>query len=188
MSSAEFILPRVLSIKQNAVPLLQFFTFICWLLQSLHLVPRGKLYFWMWLLGKYRIFSKYWDTLTLYSIRTWGGGRVWRRCCVSYVTGASNWYWLPLFLQQVRVEGGMFLFLLSSLSFIFLILLCLSLSSPLFSSFSLLPFSSSRHKMAQKGWRIVKPQHNQSILLRTWTRLSFSVDLSRAMLNVWQTV
>ena len=42
MSSVEYKLPRVLSIKQNEVPLLQFFTFICWLLQSLVSVPRGK--------------------------------------------------------------------------------------------------------------------------------------------------
>ena len=26
----------------------------------------------------------------------WGGGRVWQRCHVSYVTGASNWYWLTV--------------------------------------------------------------------------------------------
>ena len=25
-----------------------------------------------------------------------GGGRVVRRCCVSYITGASNWYWLAV--------------------------------------------------------------------------------------------
>ena len=25
--------------------------------------------------------------------RGFGGGRVWRRCRVSYVTGAPNWYW-----------------------------------------------------------------------------------------------
>ena len=25
-----------------------------------------------------------------------GGGRVVRRCCVSYITGASNWYWLTV--------------------------------------------------------------------------------------------
>ena len=25
-----------------------------------------------------------------------GGGRVWRRCRVSYVTGASNWYWFTV--------------------------------------------------------------------------------------------
>ena len=27
---------------------------------------------------------------------TSGGGRVVRRCCVSYITGASNWYWLTV--------------------------------------------------------------------------------------------
>ena len=42
---------------------------------------------------------------------------MWRRCRVSYVTGASSWYWLTVWqgllsLQQVRVEGGMYLFLL----------------------------------------------------------------------------
>ena len=31
------------------------------------------------------------------------------------------------------------------------------------SSISFLPFSGRRHKMTLKGWRVVKPQHNQSI-------------------------
>ena len=44
------------------------------------------------------------------------GGRVVRRCCVSYITGASNWYWLswarPAILVVGKGRGGMFLFLL----------------------------------------------------------------------------
>ena len=43
------------------------------------------------------------------------GGWVRQRCCVSYITGASNWYWLAvgqglLSLQQVRVGGECFYF------------------------------------------------------------------------------
>ena len=30
----------------------------------------------------------------LYSLDLAGGGRVVRRCCVAYITGVSNWYWL----------------------------------------------------------------------------------------------
>ena len=36
--------------------------------------------------GQYHIYPKYWDTLTPYP----GGGRVVQRCCVAYITGASN--------------------------------------------------------------------------------------------------
>ena len=45
--------------------------------------------------------------------------------------------------------------LLSSLS--------LSFFSSTLSSVSFLPFSGRRHKMTLKGWRVIKPQHNQSI-------------------------
>ena len=43
------------------------------------------------------------------------GGWVRQRCCVFYVTGASNWYWLTggqglLSLLQVKVEGECFYF------------------------------------------------------------------------------
>ena len=88
-----------------------------------------------------------------------------QRCRVSCVIGASNWYWLTvgqglLPLQQVQVEGECFNFFtfihfppsLISLSFI---------SSTIF-SISLLPFSGRWHKMTHKGWRVIKPQHNQS--------------------------
>ena len=58
-----------------------------------------------------------WSSCVSPSIQFSGGGWVWRRCRVSYVTGGSNWDWLTvgqglLSLSQVRVEGGMFLFLL----------------------------------------------------------------------------
>ena len=36
-----------------------------------------------------------------------------------------------------------------------------SFISSTMSSSSLLPFSGRRHKMTHKGWRVVKPQHNQ---------------------------
>ena len=47
-----------------------------------------------------------------------GGGWVWQRWQVSYVTGASNWYWLlgswarPVILLAGKGREGMFLFLL----------------------------------------------------------------------------
>ena len=41
--------------------------------------------------------------------------------------------------------------------------LSLSFISSAISSVSFLPFSGRRHKMTHKGWRVIKPQHNQSI-------------------------
>ena len=88
-----------------------------------------------------------------------------RRCCVSYITGASNWYWLTvgqglLSLYWVRVEGECFYFF-CFFTFIPVSLSSLSLSfiSSTLSSISFLPFSGRRHKMTLKGWRVVKPQH-----------------------------
>ena len=87
------------------------------------------------------------------SLRPWkfaldvgGGGRVWRRSRVSYVTGASNWYWITagqglLSLQQVKVEGNVFISSVSSLSFMFIFLSYPSLSSPLLSLLSLFSLS-----------------------------------------------
>ena len=43
--------------------------------------------------------------------------------------------------------------------------LSLSFISSTLSSISFLPFSGRRHKMTLKGWRVVKPQHNQSIII-----------------------
>ena len=40
--------------------------------------------------------------------------------------------------------------------------LSLSFISSTLSSISFLPFSGRRHKMTLKGWRVIKPQHNQS--------------------------
>ena len=40
--------------------------------------------------------------------------------------------------------------------------LYLSFISSTISYISFLPFSGRRHKMTHKGWRVVKPQHNQS--------------------------
>ena len=54
--------------------------------------------------------------------------------------------------------------LLSSLSLSFI---SSTLSSTL-SSISFLPFSGRRHKMTLKGWRVVKPQHNQNIHSVRW--------------------
>ena len=101
------------------------------------------------------------------------GSWVRQRCPVAFVTGASNWYWLSfgqglLSLQQVRVEGECYFFC----SFMFFHFPLYSLSLSFFSSttISFLPFSGRQYKMTQKGWRIIKPQHNQSIIVinQTW--------------------
>ena len=60
-----------------------------------------------------------------------------RRCCVSCVTRASNWYWLTAILLAGKIEGEFFISSVSSLSFLFLFLPCSSLSSLLLSLFSL---------------------------------------------------
>ena len=96
------------------------------------------------------------------------GGRVVRRCRVSYVTRASNlilaYSWTrPAILVAGKGRGGMFLFLL------FLHYHSCSSSFPvplfhllyyLFYIFS--PFLWETTQMTHKGWRVVKPQHNQS--------------------------
>ena len=121
------------------------------------------------------------------------GGRLRQRCRVSYVTRASNWYWLTvgqglLSLTQVWVEGECFYFFcffafipvnLSSLSLSFI-------SSTIFISF--LPFSGRRHKMTHKGWHVVKPQHNQSInwLFTTfWLSPLFGFHHFLAFITFW---
>ena len=71
----------------------------------------------------------------------------------------------PAILVVGKGRGGMFLFLLflhfHSCSSFFPVPLFHLLYS--LSSISFLPFSGRRHKMTLKGWRVVKPQHNQSI-------------------------
>ena len=56
------------------------------------------------------------STTSVLMVINWGGW-VRQRCCISCVTGASNWYWLTvgqglLSLQQVWVEGECFLIFL----------------------------------------------------------------------------
>ena len=87
------------------------------------------------------------------------------RCRVSYVTGASNWYWLTvgqglLSLQQVRVDGECFYF--STFIPVPLSPLPHSVIPSTISSVSLLPFSGRRHKMTHKGCRVVTPTQSQS--------------------------
>ena len=79
----------------------------------------------------------------------------------------------PAILIAGKGRGGMFLFLLflhfHSCSYFFpnrrFHLLYIS-------SISFLPFSGRRHKMTHKGWRVVKPQHNQN----NHTHLLFSAN------------
>ena len=100
--------------------------------------------------------------------RGWSGGA--KVLCILHHRGvqlilAYNWA-RPAILVVGNGRGGMFLFLLF-LHFLSCSLSSLSLSfisSTLF-SISFLPFSGRRHKMTLKGWRVVKPQHNQH---KTW--------------------
>ena len=92
-----------------------------------------------------------------------GGGWVRRRCSVAFVTGSPNWYWLTvgqglLSLQQVRIEGE-WCYFFCSFTFFHFHLFPLSLSF-IFSTISFLLFSGRRHKMNDKVWRVIKPQHN----------------------------
>ena len=85
-----------------------------------------------------------------------------QRCRVSYVTGASNRYWLIfgqglLSLQQVRVEGECLYFFCSFTFIHFPFSPVLSFISSAISSISLLSFSGRRHKMTHKAWWVVKP-------------------------------
>ena len=71
----------------------------------------------------------------------------------------------PAILVEGKGIGGMHSFF-CFFAFIHVSLSSLSLSfiSSTISSTSFLPFSGRRHKMTYKGWRVVKPQHNQSYL------------------------
>ena len=102
--------------------------------------------------------------------RGWSGGA--KVLCILHHQGvqlilAYSWA-RPAILVVGKGRGGMFLFLLflhfHSFTFIPVPLSSLSLSfiSSTLSSISFLPFSGRRHKMTLKGWRVVKPQHNQS--------------------------
>ena len=95
----------------------------------------------------------------------WSGGA--KVLCILHHWGvqlilAYSWA-RPAILVVGKGRGGMFLFLLflhfhscSSFFPVPLFHLLYSLSST-----SFLPFSGRRHKMTLKGWRVVKPQHNQ---------------------------
>ena len=120
------------------------------------------------------------------------GGWVWQRWRVSYVTGASNWYWLPgswarpAILLAGKGRGGCFYFF-CFFTFIPVPLSSLTLSfiSSTISSISFLPFSGRRHKMTHKGWRVVKPQHNQSIkmILMGWLGSKSSLQTNLTLIQ-----
>ena len=99
-------------------------------------------------------------------LRGWSGGA--KVSCILRHRGvqlilAYNWA-RPVTLVTGKGRGGMFYFF-CFFTFILVRLSYLSLSfiSSTISSISFLPFSGRRHKMTHKGWRVVKPQHNQSI-------------------------
>ena len=127
-------------------------------------------------------FFLYW--INWYRVYPWRGW-VRQRYRVSYVTGSSHCDWLAVWqgllsLRQLRVRQNAFFFF-CFFNFIHFPLSPLSLSfiSSTISSISLLPFFGIRHKMTNKCWCVVKPQHNQSIteLIR---RLSMAASVNDA--------
>ena len=135
-----------------------------------------------------------WDTWNEYPQHTfswrnggWSGGA--KVLCILHHWGvqlilAYSWA-RPAILVVGKGRGGMFLFLLflhfHSCSSFFPVPLFHLLYS--LSSISFLPFSGRRHKMTLKGWRVVKPQHNQSIMEK-WE--NYQVDIP-SYLDLWQT-
>ena len=75
---------------------------------------------------------------------------------------ADSWA-RPTILVAGKGRGGKVFISVSSLSFLFLSSLYLSFISSTIASIFFLTFSGRRHKMTNKGWRVVKPQHNQLI-------------------------
>ena len=107
------------------------------------------------------------------------GGGEWRRCHVSHHRGfqlilAYSWA-RPAILIAGKGREGMFYFF-CFFTFIPVPLSSLSLSfiSSTISSVSFLPFSGRRHKLTYKGWHVIKPQHNQSIIHSLELRVRFS--------------
>ena len=99
--------------------------------------------------------------------RGWSGGA--KVLCILHNWGiqlilAYSWA-RPAILVVGKGEGECFYFF-CFFTFIPVPLSSLSLSfiSSTLSSISFLPFSGRRHKMTLKGWHVVKPQHNQSLL------------------------
>ena len=96
----------------------------------------------------------------------WGWSGVAKVSCILRHQGiqlilAYSWA-RPAVLAAGMGRGGMFNFF-CVFTFIHFPLSPLSLSFiSTISSISLLPFSGRRHKMTHKGWRVVKPQHNQN--------------------------
>ena len=87
----------------------------------------------------------------------------------------------PAILAADKGRGGMFYF------FCFFTSIPVPLSS-LFLSFistvSSLPFSGRQHKMTHKGWCVVKPHHNQTIL-NFYLTLIKTLDLSRWFSSIY---
>ena len=82
-------------------------------------------------------------------------------------------------------RGNVVISSVPSLSFISFFFPYPSLSSPLLSLLSLLPFSGTWHKMTHKSWHVIKPQHNQSLIgiiriIRIFTIICFQITIGRA--------
>ena len=111
-----------------------------------------------------------------------GSGPVVQRWCVSYITGASNWYWLKLGracypCSRLGSRGNVFISSVSSLSFLFLFLPCPSLSFLLLSLLSLFSLSlgddtkwPTRVDVSLKSTQSIKQYTlNYVLMLCKWT-------------------
>ena len=82
--------------------------------------------------------------------------------------------WARAAILVVGKGLGVCFYFFFSFTFITVPLSSLSLSfiSSTISSISFLPFSGRRHKMTHKGWRVIQPQHNQSIITSAFNMMS----------------
>ena len=113
----------------------------------------------------------------------WGRSGVAKVSCILRHQGvqlilAYSWA-RPAVLAAGMGRGGMFNFFYTFIHFP-LSLLSLSFISSTISSISLLPFSGRRHKMTHKGWRVVKPQHSQSVFSVIFSFLFKDIQSSTA--------
>ena len=81
------------------------------------------------------------------------------KCCIT----SACLQWLCHSGERIVARGPLVISSVSSLSFIFLSPLSLSLISSTISSIFPLPFSGRWHKMTHKGWHVVKSQLNKTI-------------------------
>ena len=96
----------------------------------------------------------------------------WSNFCPSFILHHSGvqlilaYSWArPAILVAGKGRGGMGECFYFFFFFTFIPVLLLSLSLSFISTVSFLPFSGRWHNVTHKGWHVIKPQHNQSLVL-----------------------